>query len=397
MSDLIFDDVHKNFGEVPAVAGLDLRIAAGESVVLLGPSGCGKTTTLRMVAGFERPSRGSIALGGSVVADRAVFVPPEQRDVGVVFQSYALWPHLTVADNIGFGLTVRRRKAAGARKGLAARVAATLEQVQLDGLGDRYPHELSGGQQQRVALARALITDPKVLLLDEPLSNLDTRLREDMRLEIRRIQREFDITMIYITHDRIEALALADRIVGLKQGHVQQIGSPAELYQRPRNKFVALSLGQANFLPAVVTSSHGGTEARVRLGPGESVAVRGTETPPPEGKDVTVCVRPVDLTLTALEGPEGPWTGTVRESVFLGDEVHYVVDIPALGEPLRVVERAHQPLAHGTHVSFAVTPLAASVLEDAEGDTGRDTETPATSAALAATAAPRPDSAVSSR
>ncbi|ASR35346.1 hypothetical protein BAY61_10455 [Prauserella marina] len=390
MSDLIFDDVHKNFGEVPAVAGLDLRIAAGESVVLLGPSGCGKTTTLRMVAGFERPTRGSIALGGSVVADRAVFVPPEHRDVGVVFQSYALWPHLTVADNIGFGLTVRRRKASGARKGLAARVAATLEQVQLDGLGERYPHELSGGQQQRVALARALITDPKVLLLDEPLSNLDTRLREDMRLEIRRIQREFDITMIYITHDRIEALALADRIVGLKQGNVQQIGSPAELYQRPRNRFVALSLGQANFLPAVVTSSHGGTDARVRLGSGEPVAVRGTEAPLPEGEDVTVCVRPVDLTLTELDRQEGPWTGTVRESVFLGDEVHYVVDIPALAEPLRVVERAHRPLAHGTAVSFAVAPLAASVLDE--------TGTPATNTdALAATAAPRPDSAVSSR
>ncbi|WRL62286.1 ABC transporter ATP-binding protein [Blastococcus brunescens] len=256
MSDLKIEGLCKAFGEALAVRDLDLHIESGESIVLLGPSGCGKTTTLRMVAGFERPTSGLITIGGTVVAGPGTFVPPDQREVGVVFQSYALWPHMTVNDNVGFGLTVRRRRKTldGGRASIAGRVQAALEQVQLDGLGKRYPHELSGGQQQRVALARALVTQPRVLLLDEPLSNLDTRLREDMRLAIRNIQRESGVTMIYITHDRTEALALADRIVALKTGETQQIGPPEQLYQNPRNRFVALSLGPANFIPATVQS-----------------------------------------------------------------------------------------------------------------------------------------------
>jgi len=362
VSDLIFEDVRKDFGATTAVQGFDLRIASGESVVLLGPSGCGKTTTLRLVAGFERPTGGRITIGGTSVAGPGVFVSPDHREVGVVFQSYALWPHMTVADNVGFGLTVRRRRTAGWRRGLGARIATALEQVQLGGLGVRYPHELSGGQQQRVALARALITEPRVLLLDEPLSNLDTRLREDMRLEIRRIQRDFDITMIYITHDRGEALGLADRIVGLREGRIQQVGSPEELYRRPTNRFVALSLGPANFLPGVVEAV--GEPAAVRLGSGQLVtAVDGTGAALRGGDQVTVCVRPPDITVTPVEVADGPWTGVVRESVFLGDEVHHLVEVAELAEPCRVVERATRPLDRGTRVVLEVAEGAASLVD----------------------------------
>jgi ABC-type Fe3+/spermidine/putrescine transport system ATPase subunit len=345
------------------VAGFDLHIASGESVVLLGPSGCGKTTTLRMVAGFERLTGGRITIDDTTVAGPGVFVSPDRREVGVVFQSYALWPHMTVAGNVGFGLTVRRRRAVGRRRNLDARIATALEQVQLEGLGARYPHELSGGQQQRVALARAIASEGKVLLLDEPLSNLDTRLREDMRLEIRRIQREFDITMIYITHDRSEALGLADRIVGLREGRIQQIGTPVELYRRPSNRFVALSLGPANFLPGVVEAVGGPTT--VRLGGGQVVtAADGTGAALRAGDHVTVCVRPPDVTVTPVEGVGEPWTGVVRESVFLGDEVHHLVDVAELPDPCRVVERAARPLDRGTRVALEVADGVASIVDD---------------------------------
>ncbi|MBO0850385.1 MAG: ABC transporter ATP-binding protein, partial [Pseudonocardia sp.] len=342
----------------------DLTVEQGEAVVLLGPSGCGKTTTLRMVAGFERPSTGRIAIGSRTVAGPDVNVPANQRDVGVVFQSYALWPHMTVAENVGFGLTVRRRRIKGRRSGNASgRVEAALEQVQLGGLGKRYPHELSGGQQQRVALARALITRPRVLLLDEPLSNLDTTLREDMRLEIRRLQREFKITMIYITHDRTEALALADRIVTLNRGQIQQVGPPQWLYRVPRSRFVALSLGPANFLPAVVHSA--GARPSVRLETGQVVGASADgDAASRQGAAVTVCVRPPDLVPRPLIGPADAWSGVIRDAVFLGDEVHYVVDVPALEEPVRVVDRDDNTLPRGSRVSLEVREGAASVLTD---------------------------------
>jgi ABC-type Fe3+/spermidine/putrescine transport system ATPase subunit len=365
LSRLTFSGVGKSFGPVVAVRDFDLTVDPGEAVVLLGPSGCGKTTTLRMVAGFERPTWGSIAIGSRLVAGPDVNVAPNQRDVGVVFQSYALWPHMTVAENVGFGLTVRRRRVKGRRSGNAAgRVETALEHVQLGGLGKRYPHELSGGQQQRVALARALITRPRVLLLDEPLSNLDTRLREDMRLEIRRLQREFKITMIYITHDRTEALALADRIVTLNKGQIQQIGPPERLYRAPRSRFVALSLGPANFLPAVVHTA--GPSPTVRLGTGQLVrTVADGEVTNRQGDTVTVCVRPPDLALRPLTGPVDQWSGLVRDAVFLGDEVHYLVDVPALEEALRVVDRGDASLSRGTRVSLEVRDQTASVLADA--------------------------------
>ncbi|GAA5146503.1 hypothetical protein GCM10023321_06080 [Pseudonocardia eucalypti] len=330
MSALTFAGVGKDFGAVTAVAGLDLEVAAGEAVVLLGPSGCGKTTTLRLVAGFERPSRGEIGIDGELVAGPGVHVPAERREVGVVFQSYALWPHMTVAENVGFGLTTRRPVARAER---STRVEEALARVRLGGYGPRYPHELSGGQQQRVALARALVTRPRVLLLDEPLSNLDASLREEMRLEIRRLQRELATTMIYITHDRTEALTLADRVVVLARGRVQQVGTPEALYRRPRNEFVALAMGPANFLPG------------------------------PRG---TLCVRPPDIRLTAADG-DGPSarSGTVRDAVFHGDEMHYLIDVPGLADPLRVVA-GHAAPRHprGSRVAFEVRDGASSLLVD---------------------------------
>ncbi|WP_051581495.1 ABC transporter ATP-binding protein [Pseudonocardia acaciae] len=364
MSRLTFEGVGRNFGPVVAVRDFDLTVDQGESVVLLGPSGCGKTTTLRMVAGFERPTWGRIAIGSRTVAGPDVFVQPNQRDVGVVFQSYALWPHMTVAENVGFGLSVRRRRVKGRRSGnVSGRVETALEQVQLPGLGKRYPHELSGGQQQRVALARALITRPRVLLLDEPLSNLDTRLREDMRLEIRRLQREFKITMIYITHDRTEALALADRIVTLNKGQIQQVGPPEHLYRVPHSRFVALSLGPANFLPGVVhTAGHSPT---VRLDTGQLIkATADAGAADQQGETVTVCVRPPDLVPRPLDGPMDAWSGLVRDAVYLGDEVHYLIDVPALPEPVRVVDRGENTLQRGTRVALEVRENTASVLVD---------------------------------
>jgi ABC-type Fe3+/spermidine/putrescine transport system ATPase subunit len=364
MSALRFNRLRKDFGDTTAVSDLDLEVASGESVVLLGPSGCGKTTTLRMVAGFERPTGGRISIGDTMVAGPGVFVPPERREVGVVFQSYALWPHMTVADNIGFGLTVRRRRrATGAgRQSSVAGVEAALAQVQLDGLGHRYPHELSGGQQQRVALARALVTQPRLLLLDEPLSNLDTRLREDMRLEIRRIQRESGLTMIYITHDRVEALALADRIVALNQGEIQQIGTPETLYRHPRTRFVALSLGPANFLPGRTVRS--GTAPAVRLTTGQTVETSHSGRSHREGEPVVLCVRPPDIRLEPA-GESASSTGArIVDAVFLGDEVHYAVEVEGLSERLRVVDRAMVPLPPGTRVTATVADGRANLLDE---------------------------------
>lgn len=360
MSELRFEGVRKDFGKSTAVMDFNLAVEPGEAIVLLGPSGCGKTTTLRMVAGFERPTAGTISIGDKVVAGPNTFVPPEDREVGVVFQSYALWPHMTVEDNIGFGMTVRRRRVPGGER--RRRVEEVLEHVQLTNMGKRYPHELSGGQQQRVALARALVTNPKILLLDEPLSNLDTRLREDMRLQVRQLQRDLNITMIYITHDRAEALALADRVVALKDGRAQQVAPPTEMYRYPRTRFVAMSMGSANFVPATVT--YDGAETLVKLKTGQAVQVRQTQDNRfIEGQQVLACIRPADIELHEF-ATSASTPAVVQESVFLGDEVHYLVAAEGLAEPLRVIDRAVRPLERGAKVGITVGAGAASLLDD---------------------------------
>ena len=231
-------------GEVTAVHDVNLDIEKGELVTLLGPSGCGKTTTLRMIAGFEFPTSGNIILDGQEINS----LPPHKREMSMVFQSYAIFPHLTVFENIAYGLNVQRLS----KSVIKERVNKVLDLVHLEGYGDRAPTQLSGGQQQRVALARALIMEPKVLLMDEPLSNLDAKLREEMRTEIRRIQKELNITSVYVTHDQIEAMTLSDRIVVMNQGIIEQIGTPVEIYRFPNSRFVADFIGRANFVPGEV-------------------------------------------------------------------------------------------------------------------------------------------------
>jgi len=249
MSAIDIAGVSRLFGETTALAGVDLTIRDGEFFSLLGPSGCGKTTLLNIVAGFLAPTTGTVRIGGRDITA----LPPYRRDIGMVFQNYALFPHLSVADNVAYGLSVRKRPAAESRR----RVEEVLNLVKLNHLADRMPHQLSGGQQQRVAIARALAVEPQVLLLDEPLSNLDAKLRKEMQSELRSLQRRVGITTVLVTHDQEEALSLSDRIGILGAGHLQQIGSPLELYRRPANRFVAEFVGQANLLEA--TPSADGT------------------------------------------------------------------------------------------------------------------------------------------
>jgi ABC-type Fe3+/spermidine/putrescine transport system ATPase subunit len=244
---LSLNQVSCAFGSYVAVDRLDLDIVPGEFVSLLGPSGCGKTTTLRMIAGFIRPTGGSIALDGDIISSQILSLPPEKRGMSMIFQSYAIWPNMTVAENVAFGLNLRRM----GREEIRTKVMAMLQTVQLSHLADRYPAELSGGQQQRVALARAIVIQPRVLLLDEPLSNLDANLREEMRFEIRRLHDEFHFTTVYVTHDQGEAMVTSDRIAVMNAGRIEQIDSPFTLYTRPKTRFVAGFIGRTNLLPGV--------------------------------------------------------------------------------------------------------------------------------------------------
>lgn len=303
-----------NIGEVVAVQGANLEIQKGELVTLLGPSGCGKTTTLRMIAGFEFPSSGRIVLDGQEINS----LPPHKRDMSMVFQSYALFPHLTVFENVAYGLNVQRLS----KKIIAERVGRALDLVHLQGYGDRAPGQLSGGQQQRVALARALVMEPKVLLMDEPLSNLDAKLREEMRKEIRRIQRELNITSIYVTHDQIEAMTLSDRIVVMNEGLIEQIGSPMEIYRFPNSRFVANFIGRANFIDGSVQAQH---DSKLTINSlGESITLSNLKREFREGEPVTLIVRPE---MVQIKKTGGLFRGIVRQAVYLGDMIEYTVDV----------------------------------------------------------------------
>ena len=312
---LKLDRVGMRFGEVGAVVDLDLEVKAGEFMFLLGPSGSGKTTTLRMIAGFSNPTSGRIELNGRSIAD----VPPHKRDIGMVFQRYALFPHLTVSENVGFGLKMRGTPA----RERPSRVAEVVELVRLGGLENRYPHQLSGGQQQRVALARALAYRPALLLLDEPLANLDRRLRDEMRIELKRIQKEAKTTMLFVTHDQEEALTLGDRIAVMHEGRLEQLGTPTEIYRNPASKFVASFIGDMNFLPAeVVGESACGTRSTARLASGGEHDIEGRHG---AGRRIVACVRPERVTLGAPEG--SALHGTIRYAGFSGDSIRYVVGL----------------------------------------------------------------------
>jgi iron(III) transport system ATP-binding protein len=337
MASIRIEAVSKRFGPTAAVRDLSLEIADGEFVTLLGPSGCGKTTTLRLLAGFLKPDAGVIRVDGAVLSSPQAVVAPERRNMGMVFQSYAVWPHKTVYENVAFGLEVRRVP----RDARRTRVARVLALVNLTGLEERYPSQLSGGQQQRVALARSLVVEPSILLLDEPLSNLDAKLRERMRWELKELQRRTRITFVYVTHDQSEALALSDRIAMMHDGVLQQDGPPREVYWRPRNRTVADFMGLVNLLACHVEEA-GGDEGTVALAGGGRLRV---PLPPGVrgGQAVQVAVRPENIRLTgipALPGrdPAAAVPGRVAEATFLGNLSDYQVD---LGDDLRVRVQTH--------------------------------------------------------
>jgi len=300
--------------EVTAVNDISLDIERGELVTLLGPSGCGKTTTLRMIAGFEFPTQGKIHLDGAEINS----LPPHKREMSMVFQSYAIFPHLNVFENIAYGLNVRRTS----QSEITERVNRVLDLVHLGGYGDRGPNQLSGGQQQRVALARALVMEPKVLLMDEPLSNLDAKLREEMRTEIRRIQKALNITSVYVTHDQIEAMTLSDRIVVMKDGIIEQIGSPTEIYRYPRSRFVADFIGRVNFVPGKILKQNG-SKMEVEVF-GTSMSLSGVRNSFVPGQAVTLIIRPE---MISINGENSPYKGIIRRAVYLGNVVEYDIEI----------------------------------------------------------------------
>ncbi|WP_116248267.1 ABC transporter ATP-binding protein [Nocardiopsis sp. FIRDI 009] len=306
---------------VTAVAGVDLTIGAGEFFSLLGPSGCGKTTTMRMIAGFEEPTSGTVRLDGRDVTG----IPANHRDVNMVFQSYALFPHMSVADNVAFGL--RRRGVAKAE--IRTRVAEMLDLVELGHRAKHRPSQLSGGQQQRVALARALVNQPGALLLDEPLGALDLKLRQSMQVELKRIQREVGITFVYVTHDQGEALTMSDRIAVMNHGRVEQLGTPAEIYEHPATRFVADFIGTSNLLTGVVRDRSEGGPWRVEVGEGATALAAELPDGAEAGGEVHLTVRPEKVHIGTAE-PEGTVSrvpGTVTETVYLGSATHYQVDI----------------------------------------------------------------------
>jgi iron(III) transport system ATP-binding protein len=321
-------------GPVRAVRGIDLDVAEGEFVVLLGPSGCGKTTTLRCVAGLERPDGGEIELDGDLVDSPAQrrFVPPERRDIGMVFQSYAIWPHLNVFDNIALPLTEGRRRQS--RDEVRARVLEALRLVRLDGFESRPATDLSGGQQQRVALARAIVTRPKVLLMDEPLSNLDARLRDSMRTELKRLTLELGVTTLYVTHDQIEALSLGDRICVMRDGVILQQGPPEEVYNRPADAFVAQFVGDMNFVPGTV-SRNGTTEVHTPFG-AVQCQVEGDFR---DGEAVTLAMRPEHIE-PAVGATDEVVEGRLVTRLFIGDSAVWHVD--ANGVPLMAKVRGSE-------------------------------------------------------
>jgi len=327
-------DVVKRFGPVEAMAGVSVTITDGEFFTLLGPSGCGKTTTLRVIAGFYDPDAGTVHFDDTLMNG----VPPAERGIGIVFQNYALWPHMTVYENVAYGLRLRRVPPAEIRR----RVEATLEQVGLQGLGDRTPGQLSGGQQQRVAVARALVLNPRVLLLDEPLSNLDAKVRARLRSEIRRLQQELRITTVYVTHDQEEAMVLSDRIAVMDRGRILQIGTPVDLYERPASLFVADFIGTNNLIAGTVTASRDGqVVVETPAGPLRGVA-RGALAP---GSRAVVAVRPEHLVLQR-EAP-GPLdvtlAGRVVLSQYLGNVVRYELET---GGGIVVLVDVHDPRRH---------------------------------------------------
>lgn len=358
-----FLDPERAGGKMLAVQDMNLEILDGEFVTLLGPSGCGKTTTLRMVAGFEIPTNGEIWIGGEMVND----IPPNKRDTTMVFQSYAIFPHMSVAQNVGFGLELKGRSKAEIRE----ETAKVMQVMGITELGRRRPDQLSGGQQQRVALARAVVNKPRVLLFDEPLSNLDAKLRETMRVEIRRIQQTFGITSLYVTHDQAEAMTVSDRIVVMEKGRVAQAGTPFEIYSRPNSRFVADFIGKVNLFP--VTALETGAAPKLRDSRGREFSVDSADGQVKPGGEALLMVRPESLRLgragaaalgAAAGGPESWGSGKVTKAVYLGSVIEYEIDA-GYEKPLLAI--SHDPVDGefykvGDTVSFSFSKKAAHLL-----------------------------------
>ena len=356
MDQIVLKNVTKRFttktlGTVTAVDNFNLNVKEGECFSFLGPSGCGKTTTLRMIAGFEDLSEGEIYLGGAPVSVRSknLYVPPEDRGLGMVFQAFAVWPHMNIFDNVAYPLKVKKVPAAEIRE----RVKKALKHCSLDGMEKVFPSDLSGGQQQRIALARAIVTSPKVMLLDEPLSNLDPKLRETMRFEIKKLQKEFNFTIIFVTHDQSEAMALSDRMLVMDMGVVKQIGTPTELYNNPTDKFVHSFLGQSNFTHVELSGG------RVYL-KGDRSAPLGMDAPKTGETEMLLATRPNTIEINREEG----FRGTVVKRVFLTDLTEYIV---ALGDQTVRVQAPHRNMFRAGDPCFLrfANPIWYSAKKDA--------------------------------
>ena len=349
MAAVVLDNVSKAFNNVEVIKGISLSIDKGEFVSLLGPSGCGKTTLLRMIAGLESATTGSIFIGDK----DSTSLPPEQRDIAMVFQSYALFPHLTVLDNVLFPLRMRKL---GTRSEQLERAHAVLELVQLSHLAKRRPKELSGGQQQRVAIARAVVSEPQVLLLDEPLSNLDARLRESMQEELIQLHRATGLTTVFVTHDQEEALSLSDRVILLNSGKIEQAGAPAELYSQPKTRFTASFMGSTNLLDVRLEASNIGTVAHFR---GDQYLMLSETATNAEG--ATIMCRQEDIRLTN-PGSGSTLAGTVLTRIFLGARVRYIVDLG--GQTLRCLTSVDQQFEVGANVGVFIPVDKVRILAD---------------------------------
>lgn len=333
MPEIVVSDLHKNYGAEPALDGVSFEVLEGEFLTLLGPSGCGKTTTLMSIAGFQRPDSGTITVGGRTFNDTStgVQLAAEERNLGMVFQSYAIWPHMTVARNVGFPLRVRHES----KREIRERVTQTLDLVEMGDYAARYPHELSGGQQQRVALARALVHRPSVLLLDEPFSNLDAKLRERARIWLKGLQRELGITTVFVTHDQDEALSMSDRILVMNRGRILQAGSPEQVYQRPATRFVAEFLGRCNVLTAEVISTGVQTQLVIDA---PRLPLTSADPTSRTGEHVELVIRPEAIRLHEFDPDHGvgddpsrnELVATIRTRSFLGDRYIYELDVDGL-------------------------------------------------------------------
>jgi iron(III) transport system ATP-binding protein len=335
----------KRYGSTAAVDDVSLRIDHGQLVCLLGPSGCGKTTTLRLIAGFLEPTEGEIHVGDRLVSSKARTLPPEQRNMSMIFQSYALWPHMTVAENIVYGLRLRKVD----RDTIAKKLAAILATTKLEPLAQRYPGELSGGQQQRVALARALIVEPETLLLDEPLSNLDANLREEMRFEIRQLHDEYRYTTVYVTHDQSEAMTTADLIAVMNGGRIDQLGTPEDIYARPQSEFVARFIGASNVLKGTARDENHMSFA------GATLSVIGAKLAAGQSAAVAIRQHDIQLATQAPASTENTIRATVTRQVYLGASRDYVVET-ADGSSLRVVTPTDVAVEKGCEVWLTLPP-----------------------------------------